>query len=427
VTFNGTTNQSLSGSTTPTSFYNLTENTNLGLSVSLTNVIVKNQLAMTLGLINLNGSEITLGTSASTPGILSYSAGWMFGAGKFTRWFDTPSFLIADIKGFFPMGSSVYYHPFWFASPSASLTHSGTISISHNPSNSGYISIGQYNDASWGNNVVARSNSAWNVAAGNGFTMNPTGAIRFGGNDFVPFVSTDINASLVSGTFGNYVAPTNVTATYFEVNRTGIDYANLNQTWYIGTKNTSNSPLPVDLVSFYGDCNGKINTLQWSTASETNNSFFSLERSIDGNAWENIANINGAGNSNQIHNYNFSDENYSNINTYYRLKQTDFDGNVTLFSPISVSCTSGDNDIQIAVYPNPFNENVTLNIVNLYKSTVRINIFDVLGNIVFSRNISPIPDQKLVSDFDLSSLSKGMYFLEITSLNFKKNIKIIKN
>ncbi|MEI6852391.1 MAG: T9SS type A sorting domain-containing protein, partial [Bacteroidota bacterium] len=407
-------------------FYNLTENNSAGLSVNMTSAIVKNQLSMAQGLINLNASEITLGTSSSTPGTLSYTAGWMYGTGKFTRWFDTPSFLIADARGFFPMGSSVYYHPFWFAS-SAPLTNGGTISISHNPTNSGYTSITQYNDASWGNNVIARSNAAWTILTGNAFNMNPSGIIRFGGNGFIPFVSTDINASLLSGTFGNYIAPSNVTATYFEVNRTGIDYANLNQTWYVGTKNTSNSPLPVDLVFFNGECNNQLVTLHWSTATETNNSFFSVERSDDGNTWTDIANINGAGNSNQVHNYDYTDENFSNETSYYRLKQTDFDGNVKFFSPISVSCTSADDNMQISVYPNPFNEEISLNIDNFPYSKVQIKVFDVIGNMILERNFSEILDQKVNTNIGLKGLSRGVYFIEVMTSDFRKNIKIVKN
>ena len=84
--------------------------------------------------------------------------------------------------------------------------------------------------------------------------------------------------------------------------------------------------LPIELGNFDGKNNGDVNTLTWTTLSEINNDYFTLEVSTDGINFENIATIKGAGNS--IHNLNYLDEDrdYAHTINYYRLTQTDFDG-----------------------------------------------------------------------------------------------------
>jgi hypothetical protein len=435
VTFNGTTNQTLGGTSNPIAFYNLVENNSTGLTINLANVNVTNQLTMTLGNINLNANELTLGTSTANVGTLVYTnnatahstggSGWMYGTGKFSRWFNNSTIVIGTINGYFPLGSSTYYHPFWFGN--SGMNFGGIISIAHDPSADGNTGISSYTDVSWGNTVTAISVASWKVSTTSTVDINGTnGSIQFGGNGFVPFNSTDVNASLVSNTVETYGVPTNVTATYFEVNRTGIQTADLYNNWYIGTRNTNQTPLPVDLLSFNGTCNEREVSLNWSTASESNNNYFTIDRSSDGNNWINIANIPGAGNSNQILNYSYADENHSAQIVYYRLQQTDFDGNIKSFTPISVSCSSND-DIEVTVSPNPFKNEISVSLQNFPYNSGQITIFDVIGNKISEQNIATIQNQKYKTTFDVSGLANGMYFIQLKSSGYSKNIKIIKN
>lgn len=84
--------------------------------------------------------------------------------------------------------------------------------------------------------------------------------------------------------------------------------------------------LPIELTSFEGSKTGRNNTLNWVTSTEFNNDYFTLEKTTDGNLFEVIGTINGAGNSVQKNAYNFIDYDVKNELNYYRLKQTDFDG-----------------------------------------------------------------------------------------------------
>jgi len=94
--------------------------------------------------------------------------------------------------------------------------------------------------------------------------------------------------------------------------------------------------LPIELISFDAKCNnGKVFTA-WETATETNNEYFTLEKSRDGINFQNVTTVKGAGNSSRKLSYNSTDnESYSGI-SYYRLKQTDFDGKYTYSKVVSV-------------------------------------------------------------------------------------------
>ena len=86
------------------------------------------------------------------------------------------------------------------------------------------------------------------------------------------------------------------------------------------------SPLPIELLSFEAICNNNSVNLLWSTASEKNNDYFTIERSSDGITFQTVLTVKGAGNSNQVINYSAIDEKPIDGIAYYRLKQTDYDG-----------------------------------------------------------------------------------------------------
>jgi hypothetical protein len=97
-------------------------------------------------------------------------------------------------------------------------------------------------------------------------------------------------------------------------------------------------PLPIELMSFSGKNISDYNQLNWITATENNNDYFTLERSDDGHEWIEIDRINGVGNSTTLTSYSYQDYDYVNnkIN-YYRLSQTDFDGTRETFDIVSIN------------------------------------------------------------------------------------------
>jgi hypothetical protein len=110
-----------------------------------------------------------------------------------------------------------------------------------------------------------------------------------------------------------------------------------------GTSTLSCSMLPIELVSFDGINIGYVNQLHWITATETNNSGFDIERSIDGLNWSKIDFMVSIGNSTNMRYYIYDDKTFKNVINYYRLKQIDFNGDYTYSNIISIdntrSCT----------------------------------------------------------------------------------------
>jgi hypothetical protein len=105
-----------------------------------------------------------------------------------------------------------------------------------------------------------------------------------------------------------------------------------------GSTNKTTNPLPIQLLSFTAQCSDNDVLIEWSTATEENNDYFTILRSDDNEHYEDIIQLVGAGNSNNIINYSYTDYNAKDGNFYYKLKQTDYDGKNEVFSPVHVNC-----------------------------------------------------------------------------------------
>lgn len=134
--------------------------------------------------------------------------------------------------------------------------------------------------------------------------------------------------------------------------------------------------LPVKLLSFGAEQQGRVVKTNWLTASEQNSSFFVIERSADGFVFEEVGMIAAAGNSGQNISYSFSDEKPMTGWSYYRLVQYDQSGAFKIFDPVAVEMNLASS----ALFPNPSNGNFT---VSSDKETDQVEIFDCLGNCMF--------------------------------------------
>ena len=171
-------------------------------------------------------------------------------------------------------------------------------------------------------------------------------------------------------------------------------------------------PLPIELLFFnvqLGDNNDV--QVKWQTATETNNDYFTLQRSKNGVEWENINTIAGAGNSNMILNYVANDyKPYEGV-SYYRLKQTDFDGQFSFSKIKSINNSDMENN-QIIIYPNPTTDYIT--IIGNSIELEAVNVYDILRkNVSCSAIIKKINNKKIV--IDLSELSGGIYYIRTKS------------
>ncbi|MEI6123172.1 MAG: T9SS type A sorting domain-containing protein [Bacteroidota bacterium] len=193
-----------------------------------------------------------------------------------------------------------------------------------------------------------------------------------------------------------------------------------------GSKKNSN-PLPIQLVSFDASCGSNGVDLAWVTATETNNDYFTIERSPDAKNWGVVTTVNGAGNSNMIINYSTTDANAIRGTSYYRLKQTDFDGKSETFSPVSVVCSTGAEQALVSYYPNPFVSVVTVDLKNLTTDTGLISVYDIYGNKVFTKTVSSTELDSKSFPMNLSQLAAGIYTIEFRSSAYSSSGKIVKN
>lgn len=170
-----------------------------------------------------------------------------------------------------------------------------------------------------------------------------------------------------------------------------------------------NCVLPVTLITLNAVCNGATVTLNWATATETNNHYFTVQRSDNGYNWENLDTINGAGTSPTPKYYTWTDENALPATSYYRLKQTDFDGQTSYAGIIASSCTRSGI---INLYPNPSKGNVYYNVESITAQQVSVEIVNELGQQVISYNDNL---DKGISNHKMPvvNLSPGVYMLII--------------
>lgn len=170
-----------------------------------------------------------------------------------------------------------------------------------------------------------------------------------------------------------------------------------------------NAPLPIELTNFTVNCNGN-QVLSWSTASEINNDYFTVQRSDDGVSFRDIGQVNGAGTSSQLHNYSFIDPQPVSGIAYYRLKQTDFNGAST-FSKIVAGATCGDMNDYIDAYNSGNGITITVNVGQATDYTV--TVFDDRGRIMINRGISAAEG---ANNFLLDGIipATGVYLVKVT-------------
>jgi Secretion system C-terminal sorting domain len=174
------------------------------------------------------------------------------------------------------------------------------------------------------------------------------------------------------------------------------------------------APTPVNLINFTAIKNGSEVDINWQTATEINNDYFTIEKSKNGIDFTTVGIFDGAGNSQSTLNYQTTDHSPYNGISYYRLKQTDFDGKSS-YSKIEAVNSSGNKNI--TVYPNPGTG--IFNIQGLNGET-EISVQNMLGQMVLIKK-----DSSDSSEIDLSGQPSGMYYIKVNNGETSASTKII--
>ena len=172
--------------------------------------------------------------------------------------------------------------------------------------------------------------------------------------------------------------------------------------------------LPIELISFDGTVQNDNIKLSWVTAAEINNDYFTVERSLNGIDFDEIALVKGAGNSKNKINYESFDEQPVPGTSFYRLKQTDLDGASTLSDVISITYTN-NNLGGINIYPNPVvvGSNLTIQLEgNDAKATV-LKLYNANGKVMMQKVIASNSNRAFLStSLELpNDLAPGLYLL----------------
>lgn len=198
-------------------------------------------------------------------------------------------------------------------------------------------------------------------------------------------------------------------------------------------KLTSPYFVPVEFHSFTANAVNNVVTLDWQTATETNNYGFEIQRSINNNDFETIHFIQGAGTTTDKRSYSYSfDEKYFGT-IEYRLKQIDYDGTTAYSNVVLVDITSPNSFELIQNFPNPFNPTTTIQFQISSAGSVNLRLYDVLGNkiadLISNENYQP-GVHSFFFDSNRYNLSSGIYFyklevVEVNNINYSATKKLV--
>jgi hypothetical protein len=430
VTMNGSTAQSIGGSAA-TTFNNLIINNSAGVSLNVigvnNNPIVNGTLTLTNGRLSLGSNNLILGTTASIAGTPSASNMIVIsGSGELRKRF--PSGISNQLPFTFPVGTTAggnEYTPVELDFNSGNFSSEAYVGVRVVDQRSSFMS----------NSIVNYVNRNWNVEPSGITSPNYDIKLHYVQSDWIGDAGAEGNVlpikySTSSGT-GMWYQPESAGFTNAESVGSGFGNSTANfLNWesvtsfsQFGGAEGNNQPLPVELVSFSGTCEEGNIHLTWKTASEFNSSHFDVEKSRDGENWQLLTLVPSAGTSNELLTYHTVDQNATNGNNYYRLRQVDIDGTEKFYDPINVSCTEVTPGY-FTSFPNPSGTSFQV-IVNNKEliGTCILNIVDATGKVIEQREIEMNDG---INMFVINQeLNPGIYFLNIS--NGSKSTSVLRH
>ncbi len=202
--------------------------------------------------------------------------------------------------------------------------------------------------------------------------------------------------------------------------------------WLVGTdgliiRGYADPVIPVELTAFTANVIGSSVFLNWSTATETNNYGFEIERQLTAGSWETIGFVSGYGTTTEPKSYSFKDDLTHNLSLTqsYRLKQIDYDGSITYSQEIEIDVKLPNVFELEQNYPNPFNPNTTIRYQIRQDGFVTLKIYDILGIEVAVLVNEETPQGIYNVQFTTNNLSSGVYFYQLKAGEFIQTKKMI--
>ena len=402
INLNGSTAATLSCATTQT-FYNLNINNSAGVTMSSGITQVSNNLNFTTGIVTQNATlNILNGATATGVSNLSYVDGFItkYGNSAFT----------------FPVGTGNFYRPITMSAPSLA-TDNFTAKYFH----SNVYAVSTYTTSNWDLGIDHLSGCEYWILNRTGGVSTLSVTLSWDANSCGV---TDLDTLLVA----RYDAGSNAWKNHGNGGYTGNTTAGTIITsgvvtnfspFTLASHTSTKDPLPIELLYFTASPVNNTTDLNWATATETNNKYFTLEKSKDGVNFDFFKEINSEalnGNSRTTLNYRTYDLNpYPGIN-YYRLKQTDYNGS---YKYSNIAQVTFNKKSFVSVFPNPATNTIFVNVSADYDNA-SLKFMDALGREVLSQNIN----SSNVNAINTSTLMSGMYYVIIDNGNELNKTKI---
>ncbi len=183
--------------------------------------------------------------------------------------------------------------------------------------------------------------------------------------------------------------------------------------------------IPVELTSFTANVIDNAVILKWSTATETNNAGFSVERSNDNTAFSEIAYVDGNGTTTELQEYSYTDNTVGTGTYFYRLKQIDFSGTYEYSDAVEAEVIGPLTFGLEQNYPNPFNPATTIKYSIPEMSKVSLTLFNLLGEEVTTLVNEEKSAGNYTVEFNAANLPSGVYFYRIQAGNFVETKKMV--
>jgi hypothetical protein len=253
------------------------------------------------------------------------------------------------------------------------------------------------------------SNRPSNIIFNFGFTTGELHSLGLGSLEAQPYAynvseSKWDDAIVFNQTLSSSGPPAQVTATAVT------NANNLFRAWVLVDKS---KPLPIELLSFNAVCEGNIVSLNWTTATEINNDYFTIERSKDAQTWETVTAVPGAGNSNTILYYSAVDIQPYPDYTYYRLKQTDYNGAFTYSNVVIASCGSKTTPFNfISINQSQQGEGFVIQFSAGEGEQYSFTFYDIRGRLLQNKSAKAVEGMNEVH-INTQGMSNGIYIITL--------------
>jgi hypothetical protein len=387
---------------------------------TVTHVTTGNELPTSTSVLNnltLSGDEgITLGSHITVNGILSFTNTNNINTDVYTLTIASDASITGETTGRYVVGNLLTTQS---VGTGASTLGGVGVSLASGADNLGNVTVTRVTGA----NGIVTANA--NTGIARKWTIVSDNAPSSGRDITFSWISSDDNSkTLTSGTSWK---STDAGTTWSQQSSGDFSSRSVSLTSQTSfgqyTISDGLSPLPVELTSFTASVNGKNVTIHWTTATETNNHGFEIERkemnqstgaSMD--QWVNLGFVEGAGTSNAPRSYSFIDASASGA-VEYRLKQVDRDGSFSYSATVEANISLSPGEYALHQnFPNPFNPATVIRFAVPKDQHVTVKVINLLGQEVRTLFDGMVPGGEMQNvNFDASNLSAGVYYYSMKS------------